>query len=285
MTTRLLTLGTALALLGCAAPETPADTPPAADTAGLPVAARSTPADSADTRVLAPDVRVTRLAPGLWMHTTDDPASGYPSNGMLLETDSGTVLFDTAWDDRQTVVLLEWAARELAHPVRRAVITHGHGDRLGGLGTLRAAGVPATALGATVRQARAAGGAVPDSLPGLAHSPRADAAGFELFYPGAGHTADNVVAYFPAARVLFGGCLVKSDTATTVGNVADADVAEWPRTVARVRERYDGARVVVPGHGAVSGPEALTVTEALIAEKGPAARAALRARQEARGGP
>ena len=281
MTTRLLTLGTALALVSCAAP----DTPPAADTAALAASAARSAADTtAHTRTLAPDVRVTRIAPGLWVHTTDDPASGYPSNGMLLETDRGTVLFDTAWDDRQTGIVLEWAARELAHPVRRAVITHSHHDRLGGIGALRVAGVPATALGATVRLAASAGGPLPDSLAGLAAAPRADAAGFELFYPGAGHTADNVVAYFPAAGVLFGGCLVKSDTATTVGNVADADVAAWPRTVARVRERYRGARLVVPGHGAVSGPEALTVTEALIAEKGPAARAALRAREGARGG-
>ena len=111
-----------------------------------------------------------------------------------------------------------------------------------------------------------------------ASAPRTDASGFELFYPGAGHTADNVVAYFPAAGVLFGGCLVKSDTATTVGNVADADVDAWPQTVARVRARYPEVDRVVPGHGAVSGPAALTVTEALIAEKGPTAKAALRAR-------
>ena len=77
--------------------------------------------------------------------------------------------------------------------------------------------------------------------------------------------------------MLFGGCLVKADTATTVGNVADADVRQWPASVARVRARYPRARLVVPGHGAVGGASALRATEALIAAKGEAAVRALRA--------
>lgn len=81
----------------------------------------------------------------------------------------------------------------------------------------------------------------------------------------------------PRQRVLFGGCLVKADTATTVGNVADADVRQWPASVARVRARYPRARLVVPGHGAVGGASALRATEALIAAKGEAAVRALRA--------
>jgi metallo-beta-lactamase class B len=109
--------------------------------------------------------------------------------------------------------------------------------------------------------------------------PRRDPAGFELYYPGAGHAPDNLVVYFSGERVLFGGCLVKSDTATTVGNVADADVAEWPRSVARVAARYPKAIVVVPGHGAVSGFTALAVTEKLITDKGPVAAEALRRQQ------
>jgi hypothetical protein len=46
--------------------------------------------------------------------------------------------------------------------------------------------------------------------------------------------------------------------------------------VARVQGRYPNVREVVPGHGAVSSPAALTVTEALITAKGPAALEAYR---------
>ena len=265
------------ALAACSA--APRATPPAASSTAPPAdAAAATPATS---RRLAPDVVVTLVAPGLWMHVTEDPTSRYPSNGMLLETDSGTVLVDTAWDDRQTRVLLEWAAHELGRPVRRAVVTHAHEDRVGGLGALHEAGIPVRSLGATARLVAAAGGTPPDSIAALSARPVADAAGFELFHPGPGHAPDNLVVWFPAQRVLFGGCLVKADTATTVGNVADADVDAWPGTVARVRARYAAAAIVVPGHGAVSTPAALTATEALIRAKGPAAREALRRRRGA----
>ena len=239
--------------------------------------------------ILDSTVSVRSIAPGLWMHVTFDPTTGYLSNGMLLEAEDETILFDTAWDDRQTNLLLGWAASTLGKPVRRAVITHAHNDRLGGLGALRRAGVMATALAATVDRAvaeglvaRAATAPVPgggtadaatvlDSIPGLTQSPKRDAAGFELFFPGRGHSPDNIVVYYAQSRVLFGGCLIKPDTATTTGNVADADIDAWPRAVARVAEKFPDAATVVPGHGAVSGRTAYSVTQTIITEKGPAA--------------
>ena len=39
---------------------------------------------------------------------------------------------------------------------------------------------------------------------------RAGTYSIEAFYPGPGHSPDNIVVWIPEARVLFGGCLVKS---------------------------------------------------------------------------
>ena len=234
------------------------------------------PEPAAETR-LSEDVQVSRIAPGLWVHTTWMELGGapYPANGMLLETPDGSVLIDTGWNDAQTETLLAWAARELGRPVRRAYVTHAHNDRMGGVGALRRAGVPVQGSALTVEIAARQGLPALEEVTGLVTG-AVGMGGFELFYPGAGHTRDNVVAWFPEQRVLFGGCLIKSDTATTVGNVADADVPSWPRAVARVRERYPATRIVVPGHGAVSGPAAFRATEQLIETKGPAAVERLR---------
>lgn len=219
----------------------------------------------------------------------DRPAVALPSIGMA------SVGVEQV-GDRETATILAWAADDLGKPVRRAIITHSHNDRLGGLVALRRAGVPATALASTVDRAASQGliaaaarGATPgggsdpspvlDSIPGLDRAPRRDGAGFELFFPGAGHAPDNIVVYFASSRVLLGGCLIKPDTATTVGNVADADVTAWPRAVARVAARYPAAVTIVPGHGAVSARSALALTQTLITDKGPAAAEAFRRRR------
>ena len=52
-----------------------------------------------------------------------------------------------------------------------------------------------------------------------------------------------------AARVLFGGCAVKSADATDLGFVGDADLAHWPDAMRALQKRYASAAIVVPGHG------------------------------------
>lgn len=252
---RLLPLAVSAGLLGaCAPPPAPAPEGPAARPSVAPVAA--------DT--LRADVVVRPLAAGVWLHTTTK--DGIPSNGLLVETPRGTLLVDTAWDDEQTALLLDWAAARL-RPVHRAVITHHHEDRMGGLATLRARGIPAGASDLTVAAARAKGLAPPDVLFAASDGVFREAAeGFEVFHPGPGHTTDNVVVWVPAARVLFGGCFVRAGETRGLGNVADADRAAWPASAARLGERYGAAaRIVVPGHGAPGDASLFEHTRALAA--------------------
>lgn len=219
---------------------------------------------------LAPDVRIRPLVPGVWLHISDarfpaDTGPFVPSNGLLIVGDSGTTLIDTAWDDRQTALILGFARDSLHHPVTLAIITHAHSDRLGGLGALRAAGVRIVASSLTRARALATGLPVPDTIGGLtAPGAARTVRGLEMFYPGPAHTPDNLVVWLPAARVLFGGCMIRSAAATTLGNTADGVVDAWPASVARVQARYGAmARIVVPGHGDVGGVELLEHTREL----------------------
>jgi len=116
-----------------------------------------------------------------------------------------------------------------------------------------------------VSLAAAAKAPIPSTLFRAETRVHTDGLGFEVFYPGAGHAADNVVVWFPDAGVLFGGCLVKAEPATDLGNVADADLASWPKAIAAVSERYPAIRWLVPGHGPVGGGAgALARTRALL---------------------
>lgn len=86
----------------------------------------------------------------------------------------------------------------------------------------------------------------------------------ETFYPGKGHTEDNIVVWLPQYKILAGGCLVKSTEAKDLGNVADAYVNEWSGSIENVLNRYGNMISVVPGHGHVGDKELLLHTLDLL---------------------
>jgi glyoxylase-like metal-dependent hydrolase (beta-lactamase superfamily II) len=218
-----------------------------------------------DTVQLGKDLKVIRLRTGFWVHVSVDTLS-VPANGMIARTKDGLLLVDTTWSDEMAERLISWAEENLADRVVKAIVTHSHADRTGGLGALEKRKIPVLALDLTVAKLAAqTGKPVPQKLmagkPGAVYT---DPSGFEVFYPGPGHTADNLVVWFPKQRFLFGGCFVRAEGAEDMGNLADADLASWPKAMQRVLDRYPNPAVVVPGHGAVGGPAALTRTLELL---------------------
>jgi glyoxylase-like metal-dependent hydrolase (beta-lactamase superfamily II) len=253
-----------LAMAGCAPSPAPAG-------GSAPAAAAVDGNWAATVDSLGDSVTVRRIGERVWVHVS--VKGGIPSNGLVVALDGGgTLLIDTAWDDEQTGRLVDWARTRLGKPVRRAVVTHFHRDRLGGIDTLRALGIPAAGLDRTRELAIAHGDGAPDVLLRADRPVHADHDGFEVFHPGAGHSPDNVVVWLPRERVLFGGCLVKSAAARDLGNTADADVAHWDDAVMAVLARYPRAAIVVPGHGAEGGTGLLTHTRDLVVTLGGVAR-------------
>lgn len=229
-------------------------------------AGRARASEPRETVSLGKDLQVQRLRTGFWVHVSRDSLS-VPANGLIARTKEGLLLVDTTWSDDLAERLVSWAEQNLADRVVKAIVTHSHADRTGGLGALRRRGIPVFALDLTISRLRLAAENQPAVLmaavPGSVHT---DPSGFEAFYPGPGHAADNLVVWFPKQRILFGGCFVRGETAEDLGNVADADLGSWPAAMRRVQDRYPGAAVVIPGHGAVGGPAALARTLALLQE-------------------
>jgi catechol 2,3-dioxygenase-like lactoylglutathione lyase family enzyme len=77
---------------------------------------------------------------------------------------------------------------------------------------------------------------------------------------------DNIVVWVPDQKVLFGGCLIKSAGARTMGYIGEADLDAWPATLATVEARFGDAAWIVPGHGSPGGVETLRHTAALIGQ-------------------
>jgi len=195
-----------------------------------------------------------RLTPNVWIHTTTNVLEGigyYPANGAIVTGANESLLIDTGWSASYARELLDaWDRRKLPK-ITQALVTHFHIDRTGGIGELVKRGVPAFGNPLTIGLALDNGLPAPRPLHDVEKRPRR-LGPVEVFYPGEGHTLDNVVAWVPSDRVLFGGCLVKSTTAGDLGNVADANIAAYPATIRAVRRRY-APRYVIPGHGTIEG--------------------------------
>jgi metallo-beta-lactamase class B len=66
-----------------------------------------------------------------------------------------------------------------------------------------------------------------------------------VIFPGPAHARDTVAVWLPRRRALFGGCMVVSTERP--GNVADANLAEWPKAIEKLKKLEP--KWVVPGHG------------------------------------
>lgn len=216
-------------------------------------------------------VWVRPISKDAWLIRSVSPIEGWgdvESNAVVVAGAVESVLIDTPATEAQTAPVLAWAADTLRRPVRHLVVTHWHADRMGGIGLARPHGIRTYALGKTRALARSRGLVVPERE--LRPEERLVLAGVKLetWYPGHGHTADNVVVWLPADRLLVGGCFVKAAEATTLGNLQEIDPARWAKGIAATDRRYPGARTVVPGHGTAGGLELVRHTAELLRAHG-----------------
>jgi metallo-beta-lactamase class B len=153
-------------------------------------------------------------------------------------------------------------------PIILAIITHAHSDRIGGIRELMAAGVKVVSTGLTAQYAANAGYPPPlKELDSRTTDLRMGDVEVEIYYPGPGHTKDNIVVWIPRDRVLFGGCFIKSMNSSNLGNTADAVLDAWGPSVQNLKEKYPLALLVIPGHGQVGGIELLQHTKDLCPTK------------------
>lgn len=246
---RLTLMAATASLIGCAS----------AGTTGAP-------ARAADEPSRASPVTLTRLDDRVWLHTTTVELGGaeIPSHGLVIARGERVLLVDTAWGTDETRSLLRAIESEVGRDPDAAVITHFHDDRAGGVRVLRDRGIAVWATEQTTARLS------DDDRAAVAHvvatpldSSAFAALGVEVFYPGPGHTEDNVVVWDRDRRVLFGGCLVRPGSAQDLGNTADADLSRWAASAHAVAERYATAERVIPAHGDPAGLELLAHTEAL----------------------
>jgi len=215
-------------------------------------------------------VDIAPLVDGLYLvHSyADYQGQRTESNSLLVASRQCVAMVDTAWSVAQTREVLAWVKATLHQKVKFAVITHAHADRIGGIDALRAANVPTFGDELTPAEARRNGFRSPDHLFRRQLALACGELTLDLFYPGPGHTRDNLAVYVRERKALYGGCFLKSADSTTLGNVADADLRAWPKSLDALEHRFPDAELVIPGHGSTA-PGAIAQTRKLLRDAPP----------------
>ncbi|MEI1276964.1 subclass B1 metallo-beta-lactamase [Leptospira venezuelensis] len=213
-----------------------------------------------------PKIQVSEIRKNIYVHTSYKLLKeGYfPSNGLAIDTTEGVILIDTAWGEEQTSQLLDWVSNNLKKPVIAVIITHFHEDRAGGIEVLKKLNIPSYAGKRTISFLKEEGKSLPEKSLKDKELLLFGKTKIETFFLGAGHSKDNLVVWLPESKILFGGCLVKSIESNEIGNIKDADLMEWPKTIHRLERIFPKISILVPGHQSWGGKESLQRTLELL---------------------
>ena len=212
------------------------------------------------------DLVITQLSENSFEHTSflqTEDFGNVPCNGLIVRNSNEVIVFDTPTNDTCSNELIRWINDVLHCRINAIVPTHFHNDCLGGLNAFHKNGIPSYAYFKTIELAKENNFVIPqhgfkDPLTLKIGNETVTAQFF-----GEGHTQDNIVGYFPAENVMFGGCLVKELNAEK-GYLGDANIAAWPKTVENVKAAYPNAEIIVPGHGAYGNTALLDYTISLF---------------------
>jgi metallo-beta-lactamase class B len=221
-------------------------------------------------QMLTEDISLNKIDENIYQYTafTNDSVWGrIPANGMLIVDSGEAVLVNTPWNDSLTKILYNWVLDSLNTKITVVIPTHSHNDCMGGLNFLKNKNVVSYAHELTENIALETSLPLPDIM--FSDTLRLVFFNTEIIlkYIGQGHSKDNIVVWLPKTKILFAGCLVKSIKSKDLGNTADANIDEWPKTIIKMATKFKTALLVIPGHGDSGGPELLEHTLRLLRSK------------------
>lgn len=202
------------------------------------------------------EIWLEHIQDSIFMHTSNHEADGFgdvQSNGLIIVKNGEAIIVDTPMDIDKTKVLVEYIEMKWNVKVTKHIPGHYHPDCTGGLKYLLDHGVESIANKKTVKLCKENDFPIPTKSFKDSTTINFNGLKLKLWFPGAGRTKDNIVVWIPNAKLLFGGCLIKSLEAKDLGFTGDAVLKDWDITVEKVKENYPGLQKVIPGHGKNGG--------------------------------
>lgn len=211
------------------------------------------------------NIGLTKLTTQVYLLQTSYACNGnLDCNHLLILDQSDVVLVNTPARDSMTSVLLKSIETKFGKKVTRVIVSHFHDDSSGGLNETAKRGINSYSLDKTrdllLPEHKLVDIVFSDSL-----TIQLQTTSLKLCFLGAGHSADNSLVWLPEEKILFGGCLLKSTDAKSIGNIADAEMKAWPETVRKVRQKFSQAKIVIPGHMAIGDTSIYSHTLKILA--------------------
>lgn len=204
---------------------------------------------------------IREIAQGVYLHTSFKKIEGYglvDSNGLVVVYANKAYIIDTPWSEGDTAMLLSWI-NDKGYKAMASISTHSHEDRTAGIKLLNSNLIPTYTSELTKALLVREGNPLPTHTFQGPDFSMGDGL-IELHFPGAGHTEDNVVAWLPKSKILFGGCIVRSHEWESLGNVGDASIISWANSIKNIKSKKYDIDLIVPGHGTVGKSDILDHT-------------------------
>ncbi len=184
----------------------------------------------------------------------------YKENSMFYIGDKYITIIGATWTN-DTALLLEREIKKISKkPIKEVINTNYHPDRAGGNAYWKSIGAKIISTQLTYDLMKKDWDeSVEFTKKSIANYPRLPLVlptkilpnNFELqngnikaIYLGPSHTTDGIFVYFPKEAVLYGNCILKEK----LGNLSFADVKEYPKTLAKLKNLNLKISYIVAGH-------------------------------------
>ena len=191
-------------------------------------------------------MKIEELEEGVYVYTSFEEINGWgivAKRGLVVLVNTDAYLVDTPFTATETEKLVNWFVAR-GYKIKGAISSHFHSDSTGGIEWLNSQSIPTYASEFTNELLKEGGKMqAKHSFSEVSYWLVKDK--IEVFYPGPGHTQDNVVIWLPENKILFGGCFVKPHG---LGNLGDANLEAWPKSAEILMSKYAQAKLVVSSH-------------------------------------
>jgi len=211
-------------------------------------------------------LNITHLTQNFYIYTTYHNYKGETAsaNGLYAVTNNGVILIDSPWDTTQFQPLLDSIQARHHQKVVLCIATHSHEDRSAGLQFYQQQNIKTytslqtDSISKATNQKRAQFHFTKDTTFTIGQL------SFQTFYPGPGHTADNIVVWFPQQKILYGGCFIKSTEAAGLGYIKEANLQAWPISLKNLQQKFQQPTFIIPGHDNFTNLNAINHTLRLL---------------------